>query len=144
MSYQTPNETLSNLTTQLSELLSGVRSVYYNHPRGVLAASATAVIIPWAIHNFRQYKALGKNGFPSYFVGWVIATLLKPLGRHDTTSTDEYSRDSDKSTWLVSGNGSHDIPRRPGSRPRTGWHFAPHRQAENYTDKQTASVSLNC
>ncbi|THH09302.1 hypothetical protein EW145_g2120 [Phellinidium pouzarii] len=81
-----------------------------NHPRSAAAASLGALLVPLAVRNYRQYKSLGRNGFPSIF-GWVLATLVKPIGR-ETTSTREYARDANKDKWLTAGDGPREIPGR--------------------------------
>ncbi|KAI5119132.1 hypothetical protein M0805_005738 [Coniferiporia weirii] len=121
----------SSLAQFSTELLSKLNA----YPRGAIVASLCALLAPLAIRNFRQYKALGRSGLPNVFVGWVLATLLKPVGR-ETTSTDEYERDANKDAWLVAGNGPRHIPSRGRQRPSTGWHFLPHRQTEHFPSEK--------
>lgn len=106
----------------------------------LVAGTVGLTLVPWAVGNYRQFKALGKNGLPPG--GWLIATCLKPFER-ETTSTKEYDQDGNKETWLKGGEGKDEIPYRNRSRPKTGWHCVPHRQVEQITEsKEIQEVSI--
>lgn len=104
----------------------GARALYARFPRTVVAASVFALATPWLVGNYRKWMALGLSGLPHNALGWLLALLLKPIGR-ETLSTAEYDRDANKEGWLED---AASLPRRQRARPKTGWHFFPHRQLE--------------
>ncbi|KAH8109578.1 hypothetical protein DFH11DRAFT_1627033 [Phellopilus nigrolimitatus] len=132
MSLVSQKAAVSQFPTQIVTLLS-------RHPRAIVVASLTALLFPWTIRSFREYKALGRGGAPNFCVGWILATLAKPFGR-ETTSTEEYERDADKETWLKAGDGAQEVPPRGRPRPATSWHFLPHRQVDQFPGDEVKAM----
>ncbi|KIJ57873.1 hypothetical protein HYDPIDRAFT_120246 [Hydnomerulius pinastri MD-312] len=120
--------TSRTLPSSVTPLLSRIQS----HPRAVAAALVVSALVPWVIGNYRAFIALGKGGLPSNPIGYSIAMIAKPFGK-ETTSTSCYDKDEDKSTWLQD---PQSIPERRGERPRTGWHFLPHRQVDRLPSQE--------
>jgi len=121
---------ISNLAGWLP---SRTTNLFQYHHKTTLALSAFAlsafILYPWANQNYHEYIALGPGGMPHNLLGWGIATAIKPV-EGETLSTEMYDEDSDKSNWLSGGDGETEVPRRQGSRPKTGWHCIPHRQID--------------
>ena len=118
---------VSQLASQLQPFVEQARVLFERHPRLVTSSALAAVTIPWFVDNFRKWDALGGFGAPKP-IGYTFAMVTLPLGR-ETLSTEMYDADPDKSTWI---RDPHTIPERRGSRPKTGWHFFPHRQLDRY------------
>lgn len=53
-----------------------------------------------------------------------------------------YDEDPDKSSWLSGGDGETEVPKRQGSRPKTGWHCIPHRQIDQIPSDDVKEVSI--
>ncbi|KAH7919517.1 hypothetical protein BV22DRAFT_1050994 [Leucogyrophana mollusca] len=115
------------MSGQMKHIVESIQDVAQRHPRAIATTVLLSVVTPqlthWFVNNYRSFLALGRAGIPSNIIGWSIAMMAKPFGR-ETLSTDMYDRDSNKDFWLD----DHSIPERRGDRPRTGWHFLPHRQ----------------
>jgi len=125
------------------------------HERSFVFATILAVAsASWAVPNYQAYVALGRGAIENSFVAWTVATLAKPFGR-ETTGTEAYDRDANKESWLRprgpgAGAGAHAadtqdaplIPKRGRPRPRTGWHFMPHRQVEQLPPSEAIKASL--
>ncbi|KIJ59876.1 hypothetical protein HYDPIDRAFT_117967 [Hydnomerulius pinastri MD-312] len=118
------------LPSSVTPLLSRVQS----HPRTVAAALVVSALVPWVIGNYRAFIALGKGATialsshsgkvvfhqtPSNPIGYSIAMIAKRLIKRQLN-----------------------IPERRGERPRTGWHFLPHRQVDRLPS-QEAKKKLN-
>ncbi|RPA95798.1 hypothetical protein L873DRAFT_1845769 [Choiromyces venosus 120613-1] len=89
-----------------------------------LAASVAilALVTPIIREDYQAYLSLGPGGFPYDISGWLLANILRPLGR-ETISITEYDR--------TSTGGLKDIPQRPGGRPKIGKHPIPHRRTSD-------------
>lgn len=79
---------------------------------------------------------------PHNLLGWGIVTAIKPV-EGETLSIEMYDEDPDKSSWLSRGDGETEVPKRKGSRPKTGWHCIPHRQIELIPTDDVKEVSIN-
>lgn len=126
-------DSLTKVLPPTSNLLSDAMALPHQHPRLAVAISVTALSIPWAIDNYHKYLALGRGGMPYNVLGWLGSTAFKPFGR-ETLSVAMYS-DSDGQSWL-----DGELVERRGTRPRTGWHFLPHRQVDKIPGKKTCDA----
>lgn len=106
-----------------------VLSAIHANPRSAIILGVIGLSVPWAIEDYHRWLRLGKSALPYNPIGWLLAVSLKPFGR-ETISTIEYSQDPNDAAWLDPAM----IPERRGSRPFTGWHFAPHRQLDRIPD----------
>ncbi|KDQ57265.1 hypothetical protein JAAARDRAFT_35892 [Jaapia argillacea MUCL 33604] len=120
----------------MSDLISSrAHEILARSPRTVVLTtslvSILAISTPWLVRNYRAYLALGPSGLPFGVFGWAVSTLSKPFGR-ETTSTGVYDEDLLKESWLEEPDS---VPLRKGARPKTGWHFLPHRQVDQHPDE---------
>lgn len=69
-----------------------------------------------------------------------MATAIKPV-ECETLSIEMCDEDPDKSSWLSGDDGETEVPKRKGSRPRTGWHCIPHRQIHQIPSDDAKEVS---
>lgn len=101
---------------------------------GAFAAAAAVVGLSslWLRRNYRAFMALGPGGLPYGVRGWLMALVLRLFARA-TTSTGEYDRDADKSTWL---DDRAALPPRTGPRPDPGFHVVPARQLDQVPSRE--------
>jgi hypothetical protein len=118
-----------------SPLIRKTAFILQSYPRSAVALSLFAGAVPWLRKNYRQFLDLGPGGLPYNVFGWLVALAITPLGR-ETLSTGEYDTDPNKETWLDPSK----ILRRRDSRPRLGWHIAPHRQVEQFSTEEFRKV----
>ncbi|EPQ54233.1 hypothetical protein GLOTRDRAFT_94567 [Gloeophyllum trabeum ATCC 11539] len=106
--------------------------IYRRTSLAVIPALCVAGAFTILLHrNYQAYLSLGPGGLPLNPWGWLISTLVKPLGR-ETLSTTEYDGADSFESCLGE---SSSIPYRSGPRPRTGWHFLPQRQLDQIPDE---------
>lgn len=121
---------------QLRDLQLLVRSML-DRPLLLASTAILTCLVPWSILNFRKYKSVGPGGLPNYYVGWIVAMLLKPLAR-ETVSTLEYEAEGkEEAAWLFDG-----LEKRKGDRPTKSWHFAPHRQVDQIPNEYVKAAMI--
>ncbi|KAF7366807.1 hypothetical protein MSAN_00939000 [Mycena sanguinolenta] len=101
-----------------------------HHPRAVMFAGLAAVGLPWLIHNYRQFRALGQTRLSGPF-GYLIALTLTAFSR-ETVSTAEYDKAATQERWLETP-----VERR-GTRPLMGWPCVPQRQTNRLPSNEIA------
>ena len=115
--------------------------VLRQHPRAltIVAASVIGLLlpVPWLIRNYNAYIDLEPGGLPHNAWGWLISTLMKPFGK-ETLSTKQYDLDSNKETWLRRYGA---LPKKDRERPTLSWHYIPHRQLDQFSNRIVANVS---
>lgn len=108
-------------------------------PKRVILASLPIIalaFLPKVYSNYQAYLALGYSKVPHNVLGWLFSTSLKPLGK-ETKDTKVYEMDADESVWIEG-----ELPERKGERATTGWHFAPHRQTNQFPDQKAREVCI--
>lgn len=124
-------------TPSIHNALEIAKDAFLEHPRTTLLTLAASFTIKWCITNYISFYNLGESGLGRGPVSWFISTGIRPLGR-ETLSTEEYDRDPVKDSYI---NDAGSIKERRGARPRTGWHFFPHRQVDRRPSKDMEEVS---
>ncbi|KAH7915649.1 hypothetical protein BJ138DRAFT_1109523 [Hygrophoropsis aurantiaca] len=116
---------------QLTSITQSFKDIFQRHPRTIAVTSLLCIVTPKLayrlVNNYRAFLALGRGGLPSNIFGWSLAMVAKPFGS-ETLSIAMYDGDPNKDFWLDEQH----IPERRGDRPRTGWHFLPHRQTTKH------------
>lgn len=90
---------------------------------GVLALAALVLAI-WVAMDYRQWKALGKGGVPSNFLGWLLITSFR-MHKREPIGTAIYA---DRIGGAADSVHLYELALRQGPRPRIGAHPVPHRQ----------------
>ena len=120
--------------TVFEEIKRRFTSISSDSPQTLILTTLFIASIPLVFNNYRQYVALGQSGLPT-FPGWILATVMKPFGG-ETIGTSQYDRDTNRRRWLQ----ETDIPLRNGPRPKTGFHFLPNRQIEQFPPEEIKKV----
>lgn len=115
------------------------RQSFSSRSASIVVASIFVLTTPWVIHNYNAFISLEPGGLPHNVLGWMIATLLKPVGR-ETRSIQIYVQDSNKSSWLRYYG---PLPQKQRGRPTLSWHSIPHRQLDQFPNIEVAAVRFN-
>ena len=108
------------------------------HP--VLATSALGLIplLSYTIPSYNGYIALGRNGLPQNFWGWLIQACLRPISRGDVTNPDPFKNPAIFPAFGPHGRssflGGEPLPRRRGDSPTVPDYVAPQRQTTQTGD----------
>lgn len=106
-----------------------INELYRFHHTAVLSAVGVAVLVPFAINDYRTYLSYGPGGLPYNAFGWLLTNTLRLFSR-EQLSPKPY--DNEKLPFADEpGCLPADFPpRRSSSRPKLGTHPVPQRQLE--------------
>jgi hypothetical protein len=99
----------------------------YAHPAAALSTLGAAIVLPLAISDYRLFISYGPNGVPQNALGWLLVTILRPLGREQHSSAlykNEKLPFVNEPGYLP----AHFPPPRSSERPTVGPHPVPQRQ----------------
>lgn len=85
------------------------------------------------LDDYRRWRDLGPGGLPANPAGWLITTVLRPLGR------DTVALDAD----FVHAAERFSLPRRRGTRPAIAPYPIPHRETESVVDPRRVLALTN-
>lgn len=120
---------------------SGVGETIRSHRAASLTALSFAIIVPFAIYDYRIYLGYGPGGLPYNIGGWLVTNVLRLMTR-EQLSTAPYR---DKSLPFVDQPGflAEDYPpKRRSRRPTIGPHPIPQRQVEQLPSEQLRQLLI--
>jgi hypothetical protein len=130
---------IADASRRVEPLIRWLNEAFKRSPVGFTATvAAVGLSSAWLRSNYLEFMALGPGGLPYNVRGWLIALVFKALSR-ETTSTKEYDRDPDRSSWI---DDAESLPERHGLRPKSGFHVAPARQYDQIPSKEMMQVSV--
>ncbi|KAF2678625.1 hypothetical protein K458DRAFT_394676 [Lentithecium fluviatile CBS 122367] len=120
---------------RLANVLSTNRlaAILHAHPTTSISTLGLALALPFAISDYRLFISYGPSGVPHNAIGWLISTLMRPLGREQRSSDvykDKKLPFADEPGYLPA---DFPPPRRP-ERPNLGPHPIPQRQLDQLPD----------
>lgn len=116
-------------------------NIINTHRTASISAAGIAILIPFAVSDYRLFLSYGPGGVPYNAVGWIVANLFRLLSR-EQLSTAPYDNPklplAEESNFLPPSF----PPKRTSPRPRFGPHAVPQRQLSQLPDDDVRELLI--